>query len=143
MEVRHTFLFPYALGADKSASPDVSGSNIVFTASKLAHLPEDRLFEVIGTPEVTSLSRIDGAPLSPSLPKQLVGEVEWVEWIDEDEEDIRLLDWGEAFVHNAAPTELAQLADYRVPETFFTGKFDHTVDLWLAGCTVSVPLCSE
>lgn len=64
-------------------------------------------------------------------------KVEWTEWVDEDEEDIRVLDWGEAFQHDVLPARLAQPGDLRAPETIFTNGFDHRVDLWRAGCTVS------
>merc|ERR1712000_169789 len=115
---------------------DISGANIVFTAGKLAHLPEEHLFAVIGAPESTMLARGDGGPLCPSLPKQLVQAAGWDDWVDEDEEDIRLLDWGEAFLHGAEPTKLAQPGDLRAPETIFTGRFDYRIDLWRAGCTI-------
>ncbi|KAL2754744.1 hypothetical protein ACRALDRAFT_211470 [Sodiomyces alcalophilus JCM 7366] len=52
-----------------------------FFALELAHLPEERLFAITGAPESTMLARVDGEPLCSN----------------EDEEDIRLLDWGEAF----------------------------------------------
>ncbi|KAK0391163.1 hypothetical protein NLU13_0664 [Sarocladium strictum] len=115
---------------------DINGANMVFTAEKLAHLPEERLFAIIGAPEWTMLARVDGEPLCSSLPKQLVRKAGWDDWVDEDDEDIRLLDWGEAFLHGAEPAKLAQPEDLRVPETFFIGRFDYRVDLWRAGCTI-------
>ncbi|KAF9767362.1 hypothetical protein IL306_000104, partial [Fusarium sp. DS 682] len=73
----------------------ISGASIVFTAGKLAHLPEERLFAIIGAPESTTLACAGGEPLCSSLPKQLVQKAGWDDWVDKDEEDIRLLDWGE------------------------------------------------
>ncbi|POR36997.1 Serine/threonine-protein kinase SRPK [Tolypocladium paradoxum] len=125
-----------AASADTFILEDVSGANIVFTARNLAHLSEERLFNVIGAPQSSMLARVDGGPLCPSFPKQLVKRVAWEDWIDEDEEDIRLLDWGEAFLHGAEPAKLAQPGDLRAPEVIFTGRFDHRIDLWRAGCTV-------
>ena len=109
---------------------------MAFTASKLAHLSEEELFGVIGSPETTTLARADGKPLPPGLPTQLVRRVTWDEWIDEDEEDIRLFDWGEAFRHGAEPVKLAQPSDLKAPETILTDQFDYRIDLWRAGCTV-------
>ena len=129
--------------------PDVSGANLVFTAEKLAHLPEEPLFDVIGAPETAKLARVEGGSLCSSLPRYLVQKVGWDDWVDEDEEDIRLLDWGEAFLHGEEPAKLAQPADLRAPETLFTGKFDCRIDLWRAGCMVRIPAvfwssrCSE
>lgn len=110
----------------------------MFTAGKLAHLLEERLFAVIGAPESATLARVDGGLLGPSLPKQLIQKAGWDDWVDEDEEDIRLLDWGEAFLHGAEPAKLAQPGDLRAPETTFTGRFDYRIDLWRAGCTVCI-----
>ena len=67
----------------------------------------------------------------------------WDDWIDEDDEDIRLIDWGETFVHGAEPTKLAQPADLRAPEIIFSGRFDYRLDLWRVGCTVSLGLCDS
>lgn len=116
---------------------DISGANVVFTASKLVHLSEHALFDVIGYPESRSLFHEDGAPLGRSLPKHLVRKASWDDWTDEDEEDIRLIDWGEAFPLGQPRSQLAQPSDLKAPETILTGTFDHRVDLWRAGCVVS------
>ncbi|OQE60814.1 hypothetical protein PENNAL_c0090G10877 [Penicillium nalgiovense] len=42
------------------------------------------------------------------LPTQLVKAAEWIEWIDEVDEDIRLLDFGESFLQGQEPQKLAQ-----------------------------------
>ncbi|BAE65843.1 unnamed protein product [Aspergillus oryzae RIB40] len=73
---------------------------------------------VLGTPEIELLARVDGAPLHNGLPTQLVKAAEWVEWVDEDDEEIRLLDVGESFLQGEEPNVLAQPGTLRVPETF-------------------------
>lgn len=40
--------------------------------------------------------------LYKSLPTQLIQSAEWVDWVDEDEEDIRLLDIGEGWSQTTA-----------------------------------------
>lgn len=57
------------------------------------------------------------------LPTQLVKAAEWIEWIDEVDEDIRLLDFGESFLQGQEPQKLAQPGSLRVPETIFTDFF--------------------
>lgn len=99
-------------------------------------MSEEEILEVIGHPHSVLLSRKDGKPLEPSIPKQLVRKASWEEWIDEDEEDIRFIDWGEAFKQGAESNRLAQPGDLRAPEILFTGQFDYRVDLWRVGCTV-------
>jgi serine/threonine-protein kinase SRPK3 len=108
----------------------------VFTCPRLAFLPQDDLFEVPGVPEFEALARVDGQALEPGVPKQLVEKAEWDNWIDEDDEDIKLIDFGEAFVQRSKPNRLAQPPDLRAPETIFTDHFDHRLDLWRAGITV-------
>ncbi|PVH68316.1 kinase-like protein [Cadophora sp. DSE1049] len=115
---------------------DISGSNLGFTCPRLAHLPQEDLFEVLGIPEFEALARVDGQPLQPGVPKQLVKKADWENWIDEDDEDIRLIDFGEAFVQGSKPDSLAQPPDLRAPETIFTDRFDHRLDLWRAGVTI-------
>lgn len=109
----------------------------MFTASQLSHLSEDALFDIVGHPESVALVRIDGGPVGGGIPKQLIRSTSWTEWVDEDEEDIRLIDWGETFKHGLEPARLAQPGDLKAPEIIFTGHFDHRIDLWRAGCIVS------
>lgn len=114
----------------------MSGTNIVFTTSNIASLSKDALFNIIGEPETAQLFTADGSLPGPRLPKQLVRRMNWENWTDESEEDIRLVDLGESFRLEAAPSTLAQPSALRAPETFFTGTFSHQVDLWRVGCIV-------
>ncbi|KAK4237726.1 hypothetical protein C8A03DRAFT_34293 [Achaetomium macrosporum] len=118
---------------------DQSGANLVFTAHGLEGLSAKDVFEVIGAPVTEKLARLDGKVLASSLLKQLVKKVGWDEWVDEDEEDVRLIDFGEAFAHGAEPDQLAEPSGLEVPEKIFTGKFDYRIDLWRVGCTVRRP----
>lgn len=110
--------------------------NIAFECTDLFNAGMD-LLEVLGESRCEELVRLDGKPLDPGLPKQIVEAADWEAWFDEDEEDIRIIDFGHAFVRGEEPKKLAQPRDLRVPETFFTGRFDHKVDSWTAGCVVS------
>ena len=116
---------------------DVSGRNIAFSCTNLLNTTEEQLFEFLGFLEIEVLARLDGTPLENGLPKQLVKAAEWVQWIDEDDEDIRLLDFGESFLQGEEPKKLAQPGTLRAPETIFTTFFDYRVDLWRTGCMVS------
>ncbi|KAJ6027408.1 uncharacterized protein N7446_003998 [Penicillium canescens] len=115
---------------------DISGRNIAFSCTHLSNVTEEELFNVLGFPEIEPLARIDGMPLENGLPNQLIGAAEWVEWIDEDDEDIRLLDIGESFLQGEEPKKLAQPGTLRVPETIFMDRFDYRVDLWRTGCMI-------
>lgn len=131
---KNSFLPPFD---DTDAVADISGANVAFTCSRLSHIAKEELFKTIGMPESEELARLDGKPLDKSLPKYLVKAAEWVDWVDEDEEDIRILDFGEAFLQGNEPGKLAQPGQLRAPETIFTEYFDYRVDLWRAGLMVS------
>ncbi|KAK9242163.1 kinase-like domain-protein [Lipomyces tetrasporus] len=118
------------------AHGDISGRNVIFSCNYLSQLTEEKLFEVLGTPELEELARLDGKPLDTRLPKHLVKTTGWDDWIDEDDEDLRIIDFGEAFLQGAEPTTLAQPGSLKAPETIFTDSFDYRIDLWRAGCVI-------
>lgn len=116
---------------------DLSGRNIAFSCKNLANATKEHLFEVLGAPECEKLARLDGSQLPDSLPETLVKATEWDDWVDEDEEDVRIFDSGESFLHGEEPERLAQPGPLRAPETIFTKFVDHRIDLWRSGCMVS------
>ena len=85
---------------------------------------------------IVPLEQIDGIPLGNELPAQLVEAIDWAGWEDKDNEDIRLLDFGESFYQEHKPKRLAQPGSLKVPETILTDYFDYRVDLWRTGCMV-------
>ena len=115
---------------------DVSSRNICFTCSRLLQMNTEDLFDVLGAPELEVLARLDGKPLEQSVPRHLVKTAGWDNWTDEDEEDLRIIDFGEAFLQGAEPTGLAQPDALRAPETIFTNHLDCRLDLWRAGIVV-------
>ena len=102
----------------------------------MSQATKEDIFDVLGGPETEELIRLDGKPLKNSLPKQLVKTAGWDNWTDEDEENLRVIDFGEAFLQGTEPRMLAQPDTMRAPETIFTVKFDYRVDLWRAGIVV-------
>lgn len=142
-EVSHTHVYTPLPGSflpsmyGFNAVVDISGGNIAFSCSNLSNVAEEDLFEVLGLPETEELVRLHGKPLDKGLPKHMVKAAEWDEWVDEDEEDLRVLDLGEAFLQGHEPKTLSQPGQLQAPETIFGNSFDHRVDLWRAGCMVS------
>lgn len=108
----------------------------MFTARRLTHSSAKSIFRTLGTPKSEELAYCDDRPLPLGIPGQLVEKGGWDDWIDEDTEDVRVIDLGEAFLHGAEPATLAEPGDLQAPEIIFTGHFDYRVDLWRAGCTV-------
>lgn len=116
---------------------DISGANIAFSCKGLWHVPEETLFEVIGSPQVVPLERCDEIPLNKRLPKELLECAHWNEYSGEEEDDIRLIEFGESFLHGEEPAVLNQPRHLRCPETIIAETFNYRVDLWRTGCFVS------
>ena len=110
--------------------------NVAFTCNGLSQLTEEKLFEVLGAPKSEELVRRDGKPLDEGVPNQLVKAAVWDNWAEEDDEDLRIFDLGEAFLKGAEPKILAQPRQLKVPETIFTDSYDCRLDLWRAGVMV-------
>ncbi|KAJ4163581.1 hypothetical protein LMH87_005302 [Akanthomyces muscarius] len=116
------------------AHGDLDTNNIVFSIRNMAKLSNKAFVKKLGKLETAELLRADGSPPDDYLPKQLVGAAEWDGWIDEDEEDIRLIDAGESFrVGDRFPSSKDQGGVLRPPETLFEETFDYRVDLWRVG----------
>ena len=89
---------------------------------------------------------MDGGSLGDNIPRRLVKSVDWPGWPhedDEEDEDIRVIDIGEAFTQNTKPERLAQPGGLQAPETIFTAEFDCRIDLWRAGLIVRFPLPTQ
>lgn len=114
----------------------MSCRNVAFTSPNISNLSLDDLYKIIGTPICEELIRLDGTALEPSLPKHLVEAAKWDDWIDEDDEDIRIFNFSESFPVDSKLQKLAQPSQLRAPETFFMDYFDCRIDLWRVGCVV-------
>lgn len=128
--------------------PDLSTKNLAFYNARLSRLSREKLFDALGSPDAEELTRLDGKPLGRGIPKQLVESTQWPGWpLDEEDEDeyddddnIRVIDFGEAFTQDTAPDKLAQPGSLQAPETIFTGKCDYRQDLWRVGLVVRLRL---
>ena len=122
---------------------DLSIKNLAFYHGRLSRLSEEELFEALGPPNADELTRLDGKPLGRGIPTQLIESAQWTGWPlddDEDDENIRIIDLGEAFHQDAVPRNLAQPGGLQAPESIFIGKLDYRQDLWRVGLVVRVPL---
>lgn len=117
---------------------DISVKNAAFTCNRLSQVNEDFLFEILGRPEPEELVRLDGKPLSENLSRHLIEAASWLNWADEDDEDLRVFDLGQAFVGAAETENFPQPLPLRGRETIFPSKFDQRIDLWRAGNVVRI-----
>jgi hypothetical protein len=110
---------------------------LALTSSCFKDCSEERLAEILGPPKTEELRPVDGEPLKASFPQYIVESTRWEDWLEEDDEDIRLIDRGEAFSRGAEPIKIAQPFGLNAPETIFTPRIDYRIDLWRAGWIVS------
>lgn len=109
----------------------------------MSRLSKEKLFEALGPPQPKEVTQLDGNPPQQGIPTEVVQSAQWTGWpLDEDDdedENIRLIDLGEAFHKDIIPKKLAQPADMQAPETILTDRFDYRQDLWRAGLVVRLP----
>ncbi|OAQ99804.1 hypothetical protein LLEC1_00713 [Akanthomyces lecanii] len=127
------------------AHGDLDAGSIVFSINNLAHLSNEAFIAGLDELQTAELVRIDESPLDDEhLPKQLVGAAEWDDWIDEDEEDIRLIDVCDSFrVGDQVPSSEAVHDAICPPEALFEETFDYRVDLWRAGTVLYALVCKS
>lgn len=107
-------------------------------------MTEQELVEILGPPETEQLARRDGKPVGKGLPSQLIKATGWEDnWIDEDDEDIQVFDFGEAFLKGAEPEKLPQPSHLKAPETIFMDSYDSRHDLWRAGIMLGTIMTSS
>ncbi|CAI7655369.1 unnamed protein product [Penicillium glandicola] len=122
----------------------ISSANIAFVCpNRLRNADEQKVFEVMGSPQMVPLERKDGVPLGKGLPKELIQSAQWTGYLDEDQYSIRLIGFGKSFLHGDEPDNLKQPVHLRCPESIMGDKLDYRLDLWYAGCFIYQLLMSE
>lgn len=110
--------------------------NIAFTLPCLNSLTEEQLLKQLGAPETGEVTRLDGKPLGPGVPKYLV----WPSCFPVSKamllNSIKVIDFGESFTRNVKPRTLHTPLAVRAPEVIFAEDIDFRVDLWSMGCMV-------
>ena len=90
----------------------------------------------LGAPETSEVRRKDGLPLEPGVPKYLVWPSHFLVNRQSALDSIRIIDFGEAFLHTEIPDTLHTPLVVRAPEVIFKDRLDYRVDLWSMGCMV-------
>jgi serine/threonine-protein kinase SRPK3 len=117
---------------------DLHPNNLAFVIPSLHTLTEDELFEKLGTPRTGPITRKDGEPLEANMPPYLVSPASFRVSLSAAPH-IKIIDFGEAFPSTDVPETLHTPVYLRAPEVIFGDKLDFRVDLWSAGCLVSIP----
>jgi serine/threonine-protein kinase SRPK3 len=90
------------------------------------------------SPEIGTVTRRDGKPLEPGFPEYIVRPTSYPADVRLSKQQIKIVDFGESFTKDDVPETLHTLLCVRAPKVIFGEKLDYRVDLWSAGCMVSV-----
>jgi serine/threonine-protein kinase SRPK3 len=74
------------------------------------------------------------------MPSYLVRPTSYPADVSSPQQQIKIIDFGESFSEHDVPETLHTPLCVRAPEVIFGEKLDYRVDLWSAGCMVSVDL---
>jgi serine/threonine protein kinase len=99
---------------------------------------EEEFVLKMGRTEVGQVQRKDGRKKGIHEPDYIVRPVTFPINISEYPGTIKLIDFGESFRADAAPTSLRTPLPVRAPEVIFGDELTTSVDLWSAACMVSI-----
>lgn len=117
---------------------DLHTRNLALLIPDLDCLGEEEFIARLGRPEIASVTRSDGKPLEPNVPRQIVRPAPFRRSdILLSSPSIKIIDFGEAFSSYAPPNTLHTSLPVRAPEVIFGDRLESRVDLWSAGCLVS------
>lgn len=112
--------------------------NLALVVSGLDFLNEQDFIARLGEPEIGAVTRFDGGPLTDNIPTQIIRPALFRRRdLMRSCPSIKIIDFGEAFFSNNAPSTLHTPLSVRAPEIVFGDRLDHRVDLWSAGCLVN------
>ncbi|KAG8670498.1 hypothetical protein FPOAC1_009919 [Fusarium poae] len=125
------------LSVNGIAHGDLHTRNIALVVPGLQSLSEEDFVARLGKPETGVVTRVDGGPLGKDVPAQMTQSAS--SWGLDDmpsRPSVKIIDFGEAFFDNNAPTSLNTPISVRPPEVVFGDRLDRRVDFWGAGCLI-------
>lgn len=115
---------------------DLHTRNLAFTMPYINNVTEEKFTEMLGKPEVGYVRRSDGKDLDPGIPEYIVRPTSYWTHFWNSAQSIKIIDFGESFLHTAVPQTLHTPLPVRAPEVIFQDRIDYRVDLWSMGCMV-------
>ncbi|KAF2861390.1 kinase-like protein [Piedraia hortae CBS 480.64] len=111
---------------------DLYTGNVVWTLRGVDDLTEEEFLRFFCYAQIKEVKSKDGSPLPPNVPRYLVKH-DYRPTQAWNEDDIMLIDFGQAFHLNSPPDGLVTPLQYRAPEIVFEETLDEKVDVWSAG----------
>ncbi|KAJ9203259.1 hypothetical protein DTO164E3_2730 [Paecilomyces variotii] len=112
---------------------DFDTRNLAF-AMPCMDISEEKFIELLGTPEIGYVERGDGKALEPNIPEYIVRPASYRTFPWPSSSSIKIVDFGESFLHTTIPQTLHTPLPVRAPEVIFGDRLDYRVDLWSMGC---------
>ncbi|QQK42274.1 protein kinase [Penicillium digitatum] len=113
---------------------DLHTRNLAFAMPYIDDLTEERFIEMLGKPEVGYVQKRDGKCLEAGVPEYVVKPASYENHSWNLAQDVKIIDFGESFLHTAPPKTLHTPLSLRAPEVIFQDHIDYRVDLWSMGC---------
>ncbi|CAI7614278.1 unnamed protein product [Penicillium viridicatum] len=113
---------------------DLHTRNLAFAMPYIDDLTEERFTEMLGKPEVGYVQKRDGKCLEAGVPEYVVKPASYGNHSWNLAQDVKIIDFGESFLHTAPPETLHTPLSLRAPEVIFQDNIDYRVDLWSMGC---------
>lgn len=91
------------------------------------------LLRAMGAPESRAVSRSNGGPLEPGMPRYIVRPADDLSMTLDS---VKIIDYGESFFDSDPPKTLHTPLAVRAPEVLVGAEITKSVDLWGMGCLV-------
>ncbi|KAG6261908.1 hypothetical protein E4U47_008058 [Claviceps purpurea] len=117
---------------------DLHTKNLAIVVPGLDSLNEEDFIVRLGKFQTGAVTKLDDGPWAPNVPTQIILPALFREQdiLAAPCPSIKIIDFGEAFFSDDAPSTLNTPLVLRAPEIIFGDPLDLRVDLWSAGCLI-------
>ncbi|KAG6238257.1 hypothetical protein E4U25_001871 [Claviceps purpurea] len=126
------------LAANNIGHGDLHTGNLAIVVPGLDSLNEEDFIAELGEFDTDAVTKLDDGPWAPNVPTQMIRPAIFPEYdiMEAHCPSIKIIDFGEAFFGDDAPSTLKAPLVLRAPEIIFGDRPDLRVDLWTAGCLI-------
>ncbi|KAG6171134.1 hypothetical protein E4U35_006572 [Claviceps purpurea] len=117
---------------------DLHTGNLAIVVPGLDALNEEDFITRLGKVETGAVTKLDDGPWAPNVPTEIIRPAlfQGQDIMAAPCPSIKIIDFGEAFFGDDAPSTLKTPRVLQAPEIVFGDQLDLRVDLWSAGCLI-------
>ncbi|KAG6291535.1 hypothetical protein E4U46_001012 [Claviceps purpurea] len=117
---------------------DLHTGNLAIVVPGLDALNEEDFITRLGKFETGAVTKLDDGPWAPNVPTEIIRPAlfQGQDIMAAPCPSIKIIDFGEAFFGDDAPSTLKTPRVLQAPEIVFGDQLDLRVDLWSAGCLI-------